>query len=62
LDFQRVNDWAAANGFKLNPIKSQVILISRCRVAIPSPSLLIGLTTIFGLFKNRQKIEVKVIK
>jgi hypothetical protein len=27
---------------KLNPIKSQVIVISRCRVDIPPPTLLIG--------------------
>jgi hypothetical protein len=39
---RRVYEWAAANGFKLNPIKSQVIVISRCRVDIPPPMLLIG--------------------
>jgi hypothetical protein len=42
LDLQRVHEWAAANGFKLNPMKSQVIVISRCRVDIPPPTLLIG--------------------
>jgi hypothetical protein len=42
LDFQRVHKWAATNGPKLNPIKSQVIVISRCRVDIPPPTLLIG--------------------
>jgi hypothetical protein len=41
LDLQRVHDWAAANGLKLNPIKSQAIVISRCRVDIPPPTLLI---------------------
>jgi hypothetical protein len=30
LDLQRVHEWAATNGPKLNPIKSQVIAISRC--------------------------------
>jgi hypothetical protein len=34
LDLQRVHEWAAANSPKLNPIKSQVIMISRCRVMI----------------------------
>jgi hypothetical protein len=42
LDVQRVHEWVAANGLKLNPIKSQVIVISRCRVDVPSPTLLIG--------------------
>jgi hypothetical protein len=42
LDMQRVHEWAAANGHKLNPIKSQVIVISRCRVDIRPPTLLIG--------------------
>jgi hypothetical protein len=39
LDLQRVHEWMAANGLKL--IKSQVIVISRCRVDIPPPTLLI---------------------
>jgi hypothetical protein len=42
LDLQLVHEWAAANGLKLNPIKSQVIVISRCRVNIPPPTLLFG--------------------
>jgi hypothetical protein len=42
LDLQRVHEWVAANGLKLNPIKSQVIVISRCRVDSPPPTLLIG--------------------
>jgi hypothetical protein len=42
LDLQRVHEWAAANGLKLNPIMSQVIVISRCRFDIPPPTLLIG--------------------
>jgi hypothetical protein len=37
-----VHEWAAANGLKLNPINSQVIVINRCRVNIPPPTLLIG--------------------
>jgi hypothetical protein len=32
LDLECVHEWAAANGLKLNPTKSQVIVISRCRV------------------------------
>jgi ribonucleases P/MRP protein subunit RPP40 len=42
LDLQRVHEWAAANSLKLNPIKSQVIVISRCRFDTPTPTLLIG--------------------
>jgi hypothetical protein len=42
LDLQRLYEWMAANGLKLNPIKSQVIVISRCRVDIPPLTLLIG--------------------
>jgi hypothetical protein len=42
LDLQRKHEWAAAIGLKLNPIKSQVIVISRCRVDIPPHTLLIG--------------------
>jgi hypothetical protein len=41
LDLQHVHQWVPANGLKLNPMKSQVILISRCRVDIPPPTLLI---------------------
>jgi hypothetical protein len=42
LDLQRVHEWVAANGLKLSPIKSQVIVISRFRVDILPPTLLIG--------------------
>jgi hypothetical protein len=42
LDLQRVHEWAAANSLKLNPIRIQVIVISRCKVDIPPPTLLIG--------------------
>jgi hypothetical protein len=42
LDLQRVHKKVAANCLQLNSIKSQVIVISRCRVDIPPPTLLIG--------------------
>jgi hypothetical protein len=37
-----VHGWTTGNGLKLNLIKSQVTVISCCRVDIPPPSLLIG--------------------
>jgi hypothetical protein len=42
LDLQLVHEWVAPNGLKLNPIKSQVKVISRCRIDISPPTLLIG--------------------
>jgi hypothetical protein len=42
MDLQQTHEWATANGLKLNPEKSQVILIHRCRADIPPPTLLIG--------------------
>jgi hypothetical protein len=42
MDLQQINELAKANGLKLNPEKSQVILIHGWRVDIPSPTLLIG--------------------
>jgi hypothetical protein len=42
LDLQRVHAWVAVNSLKLNPIKSQVIVITRCRVDILPPTLLRG--------------------
>jgi hypothetical protein len=42
LDLQSVHEWLAVNGLKLNSIKIQVIVINRCRVDIPPPTLLIG--------------------
>jgi hypothetical protein len=39
---QQIHEWAAANGLKLNPEKSQVILKHRCRADIPTLTLLIG--------------------
>jgi hypothetical protein len=42
LFMQRVHEWAAVIGLKLNPMKSQAIVISRCRVDIQPPTLLIG--------------------
>jgi hypothetical protein len=32
LDLQRMHEYAAANCLRLNPMKSQVIVISRCKV------------------------------
>jgi hypothetical protein len=34
--------WATANDLKLKPIKSQVIVISRCKMDISPPTLPIG--------------------
>jgi hypothetical protein len=42
MDLQQIHEWETANGLKLNPEKSQVILIHRCRADIPPPILLIG--------------------
>jgi hypothetical protein len=42
MDLQHIHELAKANGLKLNPKKSQVILIHGWRVDIPSPTLLIG--------------------
>jgi hypothetical protein len=41
-DFYRIFDWVRANGLKLKPKKSQVILILRSRAQIPQPELYIG--------------------
>jgi hypothetical protein len=46
-----MHEWAAT---KLNQMKSQVILINRCRADIPPPTLLIGYDVI--------KVVPKVIK
>jgi hypothetical protein len=40
MDLQQIHEWATANGLKLNPKKSQVILIQRAD--IPLFTLLIG--------------------
>jgi hypothetical protein len=37
MDLQQIHERATANGLKLNPEKSQVILIHRCRADIPPP-------------------------
>jgi hypothetical protein len=42
LDLQRIFDWMGADGLKVNPKKSQVILIHRSRAQIPEPELYIG--------------------
>jgi hypothetical protein len=41
MNLQQIIEWATANRLKLNPEKSQVILIHQCRADIPPPSLLI---------------------
>jgi hypothetical protein len=42
MDLQQIHEWATANGLKLNPEKSQVIMINRCRADIAHTTLLIG--------------------
>jgi hypothetical protein len=42
MNLHQIHEWATANGLKLNPEKSQVILIDRYRADIPPPTLLIG--------------------
>jgi hypothetical protein len=42
MDLQQIQEWTTANGLKLNPEKSYVILIHRCRADIPPPTLLIS--------------------
>jgi hypothetical protein len=42
LDLQREHEWAVANGLKLNRMMSQVIVVSRCKVDNPPPTLLRG--------------------
>jgi hypothetical protein len=46
MDLQQIHERTTANGLKLNPEKSQVILIHRCRADIPPPTLLIGANVI----------------
>jgi hypothetical protein len=42
MDLQQIHEWATANGLKLNPEKSRVILIHRYRADISTPTVLIG--------------------
>jgi hypothetical protein len=42
MEDEQVTVLLLLDGLKLNPIKSQLIVISRCRVDIPPPTLLIG--------------------
>jgi hypothetical protein len=49
LDLQRVHEWLAANGLKLNPMKSQVIVISRCRVDILPPKVIKVVLKVYNL-------------
>jgi hypothetical protein len=53
MDLQQIHEWATANGLKLNPEKSQVILIHRCRADIPPPTLLIGANVVKVVSKVR---------
>jgi hypothetical protein len=53
-----VHEWSAANGLKLNLIKSQVIVISRCRVDIPLPTLLMGSDVIKVVLKVNNLVFV----
>jgi hypothetical protein len=41
MDLEQKHEWATANGLKLNPEWSQVILVFR-RADIPPPTLFIG--------------------
>jgi hypothetical protein len=49
LDLQRVHEWLAANGLKLNPMKSQVIVICRCRVDILPPKVIKVVLKVYNL-------------
>jgi hypothetical protein len=42
INMQQIHERPTAHGLKLNPKKSQVILIYRCRADISHPMLLIG--------------------
>jgi hypothetical protein len=42
MDLQQTHEWATTNELKLNPEKSQVTLIHRCRPDIPPPTFLLG--------------------
>jgi hypothetical protein len=42
LDLEWIHEWATANGLRLKPIKSQVILIHRRKAVIPLAVLCIG--------------------
>jgi hypothetical protein len=52
LDLQRVHEWAAANGLKLNPMKGREIVIIHCRVDISPPTLL--------MWSDNIKVALKV--
>jgi hypothetical protein len=53
MDLQQILELATANGLKLNPEKSQVILIHRCRVDFQPPTLLIGDNVVEVVLKVR---------
>jgi hypothetical protein len=42
LDLGRIHEWTTINGLRLNPTKSQVILIHQSKAVIPHPSVFTG--------------------
>jgi hypothetical protein len=55
-DLKRIYDWAGSNGLKLNPKKSQVILIQRRGGDVPQPEFFIGSDSIEVVPKVRFEI------
>jgi hypothetical protein len=53
MDLQQKHGCETANGLNLNPEKSQVILIRRCRANIPPLTLLIGANVVKVVLKVR---------
>jgi Reverse transcriptase (RNA-dependent DNA polymerase) len=41
-DLKRIYDWSIANGLRLNPKKSQVIVVHRSKKPVPDPQLFVG--------------------
>jgi hypothetical protein len=52
-DLKRIYKWAGSNGLKLNPKKSQVILIQKTGDDVPQPELFIGSDSIEMVSKVR---------
>jgi hypothetical protein len=46
MDLQLKHEWAKATELNVNPQKSQVILLHRCRADISPPTLLIGVNVV----------------
>jgi hypothetical protein len=53
MDLQQIHEWATANGLKLNPDKSQIILIHRYRADIPPPTWLIDANVVKAVSRVR---------